>query len=195
MLQAFFMSPKHTGSRSIVNILNNDGINQCQEFHEGIGGIIESHIYRLKETPFRMYELITQGKNVYSLRDPLSAMITGLVRQDCIPADFISEWMTAKILMEKYPGYPVRIDLNPLADLRAVYMGLNLKGKHPTEVSHINKTPFDNSDLMLREAYYNKDFTHLMKYAHKAIDQLIAKEEEFRPWLESHGYSNLLWWH
>jgi len=193
---AFLVSVQHTASRSALNAIRSGvdliihAYEQDNITYEGTI-LFDNHMVANKPKDVRINaELMAKGKNIYTVRDPLSSMITTLTRNKGHGAqEHVNDWLMMCSMVDRYEGYPIRLEKDPVSDIQDAFTGLDLYDK-PLEYMRWNAT----APSALRIAYKAGDWNYLRVNMKYELTLLQSEESVLRPWFEKLGYTDLMWW-
>src|SRR3990167_7085295 len=169
--------------------LSQDGIN-----------LLHTHWFRVYEKGRWQWDtmsdaLVVLVPTIMPLRDPLLSLLTRHNRDSWMypHTDLLDEWIRLAGC-----GLPIeyfKMDLYAESEFLQALHNVGLAVPRDW-VQFIDRTTVDNTsgNYVLKEAYYDGNKRYIQSAVPDMWSRLTAAESYLRPFLERHGYSNLLWW-
>lgn len=136
----------------------------------------------------------THGPLITTMRDPLGSIVTSRRRRPEQPTGWIVDsFLIIRDLDLRYGITPFCIDNHDDLDIEKVFSWAWVKPPKEPVLRRIEMTN-PQTGSQLGHAYKMGHMDVLMEKIGKDINYLMSMTDELRPWMESLGYKDLLWW-
>lgn len=214
----------HTGTWFMIDLLKRgddlDGVFLWEEFQNMARRktkpvVLHSHVLidrpeiydddSIYECTYRHYfndAMVDRYPTIVTIRDPLLAMISHKIRNSRSPKRSVPTFCYVAGMRDHPNVVFMPIDVvagksNRQHEVEKVLKFCGL-GFNDLQREYVNRwqmrNRFKRDNLELRRAYRKRNLGLIREQLGNHYDELKAHESQLRPFLESQGYSDLLWW-